>query len=161
MATIGVPAAACKAAPFKEAISRWATGVASASCRFEGAPHKVAISSFTTVSATPPRMLFCFAKTSRSALASPPRTGRRDRSPARSRGAPGAKVFRRDRPARSLRAAVWDLDLRAPPRLHAALAHFKGCFRSRLDAGSHEVPVIDLQDVGLGQGAPLLYSRGS
>ncbi len=152
---------ACEAASFKEAMSRWATGVAVASCRFEGAPHGVAISSFTSVSAAPPRVLFCLSKTSRSALAFrhalevgiallPEHA-----EPLARRFSGGAEPHARFEPA------DWDLDLRAPPRLHAALAHFHGCVRSRLDAGSHEVLVIDVQDVRLGQGAPLLYSQRS
>ena len=153
--------AAVDVAPFKEAMSRWATGVAIASCRFEGAPHGLAISSFTSVSATPPRVLFCLAKTSRSALAFrhalevgvgllPD-----DAEPLARRFSGGAEPHTR------FDAGDWDLDPCAPPRLHAALAHFRGYVRSRLDAGSHEVLVIDVQEVRLGQGAPLLYAQRS
>lgn len=150
---------ACEAASFKEAMSRWATGVAIASCRFEGAPHGLAISSFTSVSATPPRVLFCLAKTSRSALAfrHALEVGvsllPEDAAPLAQRFSGGAEPHTR------FDGDAWDLDPRAPPRLHASLAHIRGGVRSRLDAGSHEVLVIDVQDVVLGEGAPLIYAR--
>ena len=153
--------AAVEAAPFKEAMSRWATGVAIASCRFEGAPHGVAISSFTSVSVTPPRVLFCLSKTSRSALAfrHALEVGiallPEDAEPLARRFSGGAEPHARFDPD------AWDLDPRAPPRLRDALACIRGGVRCRLDAGSHEVLVVDVQDVTLGRGAPLLYSQRS
>ena len=152
---------AVEGAPFKEAMSRWATGVAVASCRFEGAPHGLAISSFTSVSVAPPRVLFCISKASRSALAF------RHALEVGVSLLPddGEAVARRfsggAEPHTRFEAADWELDPRAPPRLRTAIAHFRGGVRSRLDAGSHEVLVIDVQDVVLGEGSPLLYAQRS
>ena len=151
--------AAVEAAAFKEGMSRWATGVAIATCRFEGTPHGLAISSFTSVSAAPPRVLFCLAKSSRSSLAFrhalevgvgllPD-----EAEPLALRFSGGAE------PNARFDADAWDLDPRSPPRLRGALAHFRGIVRSRLDAGSHEVLVVDVQQVALGDGAPLIYAR--
>ena len=146
---------------FKDALSHWASGVAVATCTVDGAPWGLTVSSFTSLSIHPPRVLFCLNKANRSSarflkaeIAAIDVLSEADDDVAR-RFSSGVGAVER------FSGADWDLAPDAPPRFRRSLARFEGRIRSRIEAGSHDVIIIDVKAADAGIGRPLLYhARG-
>ena len=146
---------------FKDALSHWASGVAVATCMADGVPWGLTVSSFTSLSLFPPRVLFCLNKANRSSsrflkaetAAINVLSDADDEVARRFSGQVGA--------AERFSPSEWDLSPEAPPRFRRSLATFEGRIRSRIEAGSHDVVIIDVKAVDTGLGRPLLYhARG-
>ena len=132
-----------------------------ATCNVDGAPWGLTVSSFTSLSVHPPRVLFCLNKANRSSArfleaetAAIDVLGEADDAVAR-RFSSGISAVER------FSGADWDLAPGAPPRFRRSLARFEGRIRSRIEAGSHDVIIIDVKAADAGIGRPLLYhARG-
>ena len=143
---------------FKNAMARLAVGVGVAACwGDDGAPIGLLVSSIAALSAEPPRILFCVQKSVRShnALFRSRRLSLNilaedDRAEAE-RFSNAERVIERFNPA------VWDLDPGAPPRHRAALVALAGVIAHRMDAGTHTVFILNVQDVDARDAPPLVY----
>lgn len=142
---------------YKEAMAQLASAVSVAACWDGALPAGLLVSSLTPLSAEPPRVLFCVQKSVRShdaflrasvcslhVLAEP------DLEEARRFSEAGRQVERFD-PMR------WSLDRDSPPRYRLALIGLVGRIRSRIDAGTHSVFVVNLTETDVREGAPLVY----
>ena len=142
---------------FKSALSRWATGVAIVASEVAGEPWGVAVSSFTSLSVTPPRILFCIAKAGRSAAGllqadeiSINILGE-DQRPMADAFAGGLD------PGERFRDHAWERFPGRAPLLRGALANLRGQVRCRMDGGTHDVIIIDIEHAASADGAPLVY----
>jgi flavin reductase (DIM6/NTAB) family NADH-FMN oxidoreductase RutF len=141
-------------AAFADGLSRLASSVAIVACNTPEGPRGLRVTSVTSVSTTPPRLLVCVNKaaTGHGALiktdaVSIALLGADQAADADAFGEPGRAGFD---PAR------WRLDLATPPQLNDALASFTGPVRCRIDAGAATLFVIDVSTAGSRQGAPLV-----
>ena len=141
---------------FKDNLAQLASGVAIAACWTPRGPQGLLVSSITGLSAEPPRMLFCVRKASSSHAAllradavglSILGEGQRDEAERFSRSDRAAERF----------GSGWSLSSEAPPVLAGSLATLSGPVRSRIDAGSHTIFILDVSQVCSRAGPPLLY----
>jgi len=140
----------------QDGLSRLASGVALAACMTPRGPAGVLVNSLTGLSAQPPRILFCVRKTepSHPALLDAEAVGLSilaDDQQAE------ADPFARAAPPHERFGPRWTLSEGAPPRLAGALASIEGRVRSRIDAGSHTVFVLDIMTAETRPGTPLIY----
>ena len=142
---------------FKSALTRWATGVAIVASEVAGEPWGVAVSSFTSLSVTPPRILFCIAKAGRSASAllqseeisvNILSEGQRSLAEAFAGGIDPEERFR---------GQAWERHPGRAPLLRGALANLRGQVRCRMDGGTHDVIIVDIEHAASADGAPLVY----
>lgn len=140
----------------QDSLSRLASGVALAVCTTPDGPVGVLVNSLTSLSAQPPRILFCVRKIE------PAHPALLEAE------AIGLSVLADDQRAEADRFASpegsderfthrWTLSPSAPPRLADALASVEGRVRSRIDAGSHTVFVLDVTAAETRPGTPLIY----
>lgn len=156
------PSAGCRivrapsAARAQDCLSRLASGVVLAACTTPNGPVGVLVNSLTSLSAQPPRVLFCVGKVE------PAHPALLEAE------AIGLSVLAGDQQAEADRFAGpdaspgrfgrgWTLSPNAPPRLADALASVEGWVRSRIDAGSHTVFVLDVTAAATRPGTPLIY----
>ena len=142
---------------FRQGLSLWASGVAIVTCLEDGQPHGLTISSFTSVSSSPPRILFCLSKQSRSA-----RAFTRADEVAVNILPQGRLEVARDfaggaAPGERFTPADWNYADGRPPRLLDALVHLRGQVRNRLDARTHDIFIIDVEHAASSPGRPLIY----
>lgn len=142
---------------FRQGLSLWASGVAIATCQQEGRPVGLTVSSFASVSVSPPRVLFCISKDSRSSRAfmlsdhvaiNILSEADRDLAIAFAGGADPSDRFTDQ---------GWRTAPGQPPRFDRALVQLSGLVRTRIDAGSHDILIVDVEQATSGEGAPLLY----
>ena len=146
---------------FKDALSQWASGVAVATCTVDGVAWGLTVSSFTSLSLHPPRVLFCLNKANRSSA----QFLKADTAAINVLAEADDDVARRFSgqfgAADRFSPSDWDLTPDSPPRFRRSLATFDGRIRSRIEAGSHDVVIIDVKAVDTAVGRPLLYhARG-
>ena len=143
-------------ATFKDSLARLASGVAVAACWTPKGPRGLLISSITGLSAEPPRMLFCVRKatSSHGALLGADAVGL---SVLAADQQAEAERFSRQDLTHERFGAAWSLDPAAPPVLPRSLATLSGPIRSRIDAGSHTVFILDVSIVTTRSGPPLVY----
>jgi flavin reductase len=142
---------------FREAMARLAAGVAVVACLDDGKPRGLLVSSLTSLSVEPPRVLFCVAKSagSHDLLA---RADRCALSVLSDRDAEEAERFSRiERVAERFTSTAWRLAPTAPPLHRGALIGMTGPISQRIDAGSHSVFILDVQTVETRSAAPLIY----
>lgn len=142
---------------FREAMSRLAGGVGVAACWGSDGPCGLLVSSITSLSADPPRVLFCVRKAAAShddflasQWCSVNILGESDRAEAElfSDGARRAERFS---------DGAWRLeDPRAPVR-PGALAALLGRVSHRMDAGSHSLFVLEIASATAADDRPLVY----
>lgn len=153
-------AAAERAASFRRAMSHLASAVAIVACRREGRPHGVLVSSLTSLSLEPPRLLFCVRK----AAGSHDALLRSDRiSVAILSGAEveEARTFSdQDLAADRFVSARWRHEAFDPPRLDGGLVNLDCTLYQRICAGSHTIFIVDVDEVSAGGDNPLLYFQG-
>jgi flavin reductase len=141
---------------FKDGIAHLASGVAVAACWADGGPRGLLVSSLTSLSTEPPRVLFCVRKatSSHDALLAA--------------AAVSLSILSREQQAEAERFSrpdlvherfgeAWRLDPRAPPSLRAALVSLAGPIYRRIDAGTHTVFILDVSEAVTLRTAPLLY----
>ena len=152
------PAKRATAQDFKDAMSRLAVGVGiAAGLSEDGSPVGLLVSSIAAVSAEPPRILFCVPKTVRSynTLLRAHRLSlnilaESDRTEAERFSSAERAIERFD-------PSIWKLDPGAPPRHRAALVGLSGAVGHRLDAGTHTVFILNVDDVSIQHAGPLVY----
>ncbi len=142
---------------FRQGLSLWASGVAIATCLRDSHPVGVTVSSFASVSVSPPRVLFCLSKASRSSAAFvlTDQVGINiladaDRDLARA-FAGGVE------PGDRFADGHWRLEPGRAPRYDRALVQLSGQVRTRIDAGSHDILIVDVEHAASRNDAPLVY----
>lgn len=142
---------------FREAMSRYASGVTLVTARVDGRDHGFTASSFASVSAEPALVLVCLARSSRSFDAF--------------RSADAYAIhfleFGQEELATHFASrsddkfAAADLDRReaGPTVLHDCLALLHCAREEVVEAGDHVILIGRVLDVELGQGEPLVYHR--
>jgi flavin reductase len=149
-------------ASFRDGLAKLASGVAIVACWDGGRPRGLLVSSLIGLSTEPPRLLFCIRKASM-AHAAILRCDGVGVSILRSDDHEEAQRFSQaERVGERFAPDLWRLDPAAPPTRRGALAAFTGQVRSRIDAGSHTVIILDASTVELGlretaAADPLLY----
>lgn len=145
-----------EAQTFQDCLSRLASGVAIAACAGRSGPEGLLIHSLTGLSPQPPRILFCVRKvepahpallaadTISLSILSSDQQAEADRF---SQPSPKSERF----------GGEWVVPFDAPPRLSGALASVEGRVRTRIDAGSHTVFILDVTLAETQAGAPLVY----
>ena len=142
---------------FRQGLSLWASGVAIATCLKDDAPVGLTVSSLTSVSVSPPRVLFCLAKSSRSSAAflQTDQVGLNILSDA-DRDIALAFAGGSD-PSDRFSNGDWRHQAGQPPRFVPALVHLSGQVRTRIDAGTHDIVIVDVEQTVTGEGRPLVY----
>jgi len=138
-------------------MARLASGVAVVACLDRGVPRGLLVSSLTSLSVEPPRVLFCIAKTagSHASLAGAERCGL---SVLSDRDAEEAERFSSaHRGAERFGAAAWRLLPDQPPLHRGALIGMTGPISQRIDAGSHSVFILDVETIETRNAGPLIY----
>ena len=143
---------------FRDAMSRLAVGVGVAACwGGDGEPVGLLVSSIASVSAEPPRILFCVQKTVRSH-----NTLLRARRIslnilAESDRAEAERFSNAERAIERFDPSVWNLDPNAPPRHRGALVGLSGTVSHRMDAGTHTVFILNVRNISIQHAGPLVY----
>lgn len=142
--------------PLKTAFGRFATGVVLAGCApDEGAPVLITVNSFTSVSLSPPLVLWCLerrASTYNAFMAA----GGYSINILRSEQQALSERFSRHAPA-PLAADQLERWVTGAPVLKDALAAFDCKVIDRHDAGDHVVLIAEVMRFRSADGAPLLY----
>ena len=142
---------------FREAMAHLASGVAVAAC-WEGCePRGLLVSSLTTLSTEPPRVLFCVGKTASAHGAllqaqecSLALLAEADQDEAE-------RFSQRDRRGDRFDPDAWRLEPDAPPQRLDALVGINGFIDQKIDAGSHSIFIVRVTDANVRDGAPLVY----
>jgi flavin reductase (DIM6/NTAB) family NADH-FMN oxidoreductase RutF len=144
---------------FRSACGRFATGVAIASATgADGTPHGLTVSSFTSVSLSPPLILICVghAVTSIDVFResayfgiSVLREGQREIS----------ERFARKQEGRFDRLH-WHMGETGVPLLDGVLAAMECAVRQRITAGDHDIFVGEMVRAHVAEGSPLIYYAG-
>ena len=145
------------AARFRDAMARLAGGVAIVACLDRGQPRGLLVSSLSSLSAEPPRLLFCvrqLAATHDPLL----RAERCSLSVLSDDDVDEAERFSRPDPA-GLRFTTpgWRIPEGGPPRFDGALISPRGSISRRIDAGSHSIFILDVEAVESRDAGPLVY----
>jgi flavin reductase len=142
---------------FKDAMARLAGGVGVAACWDGEAPVGLLVSSIAVLSVEPPRVLFCVRKATRSHNAlfrtrqcSLNILAESDRGEAERFSDP-VRTHERFDPSR------WSLEPQSPPRHRTALIGLVGSIVHRLDAGTHTVFVLGVNQADARDARPLVY----
>ncbi len=142
--------------PLKDALGRFATGIAIATCRgTEGEPIAITVNSFTSVSLTPPLVLWCIEKN-----ASTFDTFMNSDNY-------GISILAADQQAYSDRFAGFEPEMLKPeemvfevtgvPIIKSCLAAFDCKVVDRHEAGDHIILIGEVVGYRSEQGAPLIY----
>ena len=144
-------------ASFRQAMARLAGGVAIVACLDQGVPRGLLVSSLTSLSVEPPRVLFCVGK----AAASHDPLARADRcglSVLSDRDTEEAGRFSNsDRVAERFAPGTWRLEPGAPPLHIGAMIRLTGVISQRIDAGSHSIFILDVETTESREAGPLIY----
>ena len=144
-------------AAFRDAMAQLAGGLAVVAVLDHGAPRGLLVSSLTSLSIEPPRVLFCVGK----AAASHAALLRADRCSLAILGHDDVEEARRfssrSRAAERFSREAWHLRSGEPPQYADALVSLTGCIGNRMDVGSHSVFVLDVKEIRRRDGEPLVY----
>ena len=142
---------------FRHAMSRLASAVGVVACWDRGSPVGLLVSSVTSLSIDPPRLLFCLQKANRSHDAffradacSVSILSDEDQAEAE-RFSSAERYWERFDPA------AWALDPRSPPRYRPALLCLSGTISHRMDAGTHSLFIVNVAEASVGNASPLVY----
>ncbi|MDB5482266.1 MAG: flavin reductase domain protein FMN-binding [Caulobacteraceae bacterium] len=145
------------AARFREAMARLAGGVSIVACLDRGEPRGLLVSSLTSLSTDPPRLLFCvrqLASTHDPLL----RADRCSLSVLTEDDVDEAERFSRPDPAGArFTTPGWRIPEGGPPRFDSALISVCGSISRRIDAGSHSIFILDVEAVESRDAGPLVY----
>jgi len=156
----GAPAAFADAVRFRDAMARMASGVAVVACMDGNRPRGLLVSSMTSLSIEPPRMLFCVRKAagSHDALV---RARRCSLSVLSDADADEANRFSTAMPAADrFGSGAWRLEAGRPPVHSGAMISLTGVISQRTDAGSHSVFFLDIETIETPRpraAGPLIY----
>lgn len=145
-------------ARFRQALGRFASGVTVVTTALEGRPYGMTVSSFSSLSLTPPLVLVCIDKTvSSHAVIS-------------AAGGFVVNVLEQSQEHLSRRFAAreedkfngiaWSSGQLGLPVLDDVLAAIECRLHATLPGGDHTIFVGEVIDAEVGSGAPLLYYRG-
>jgi flavin reductase len=154
------PAAFADAVGFRDAMACLASGVAVVACMDGNRPRGLLVSSMTSLSVEPPRMLFCVRKAagSHDALV---RARRCSLSVLSDAHADEAERFSTATPAADrFGSGAWRLEAGRPPVHSGAMIGLTGVISQRTDAGSHSVFFLDIETIEVMQpraAGPLIY----
>jgi len=154
------PAALADAVRFRDAMARMASGVAVVACTDENRPRGLLVSSMTSLSVEPPRMLFCVRKAagSHDALV---RARRCSLSVLSDADADEADRFSTATDATDrFGSDAWRLEAGHPPVHTGAMIGLTGVISQRTDAGSHSVFFLDIETIAIIEARaarPLIY----
>jgi flavin reductase (DIM6/NTAB) family NADH-FMN oxidoreductase RutF len=144
------------ASRFRDAMARLAGGVAVAACLDRGEPRGLLVSSIASLSLEPQQVLFCVRKAARAhdALMRAERASlsilaEEDRAEAE-------RFFRPELAGDRFRSVGWRMSSAEPPRYEPALIGLAGPLRSRIDAGSHTIFVLEAERVESRPARPLI-----
>jgi flavin reductase len=139
-------------------MARLAGGVAVAACLDgDGRPRGLLVSSLTSLSTEPARMLFCVRKAA-GAHAALLTTHRCSLAVLADHDADEAARFSiAERAAERFSHPAWRLTPGQPPHYGDALINLTGRITQRIDAGSHSMFILDIDEVSAGDAAPLIY----
>jgi 3-hydroxy-9,10-secoandrosta-1,3,5(10)-triene-9,17-dione monooxygenase reductase component len=153
------PGALTQAQQFRDVLGRFATGVTVVTSLADGEPVGMTCQSFTSVSLSPPMVLFCPARTSRAwplirragffcvNLLPSGHEGLADRMASK-----GSDKFA---------GVPWSPSKTGAPLLDGVLGYVDCTVHAVHDAGDHHVVIGRVEDLGPGDGdLPLLYYRG-
>jgi flavin reductase (DIM6/NTAB) family NADH-FMN oxidoreductase RutF len=144
---------------FRNALGSFATGIVVVTAGQAGQERGITVNSFTSVSLDPPLVLWCIAKSSRRYEAFT-KTGKFTVSVLGKSGRAVAEAVASS-PDGSLGAVETETLGAGPPAIAGALAAF-GCRQEALhDGGDHVVIVGRVEAMRYGDGAPLVFFRGS
>ena len=142
---------------FRDSLAKLASGLAIIACWDRGQPRGLLVSSVTGLSTEPPRMLFCVRKAAsahdallRAETVSLSILADDDRLEAE-------RFSRSDLTEGRFGPEAWRLVSGEPPAHKSALVALAGPVRSRIDAGSHTVFILDVSTAQARDGEPLLY----
>ena len=141
---------------FKDGLAALASGVAIVACWWEGRPHGLLVNSLTGLSTEPPRILFCVQKAA-STHAALLHTSVVSLSILSSEQQLEAERFSRTDHRAQRFGPAWRLDPDTPPQLKDALVALRGTVHCRIDAGTHTVLILDVNETCARVGSPLLY----
>jgi flavin reductase (DIM6/NTAB) family NADH-FMN oxidoreductase RutF len=138
----------------RDSLANLASSVGVAACWGDGAPQGVLVRSLMRISASPPRVLLNIDKAAEGhkALLAADVIGLSILSSGQREDADRCDAFG----SASSLAGRWSEAADQPPTLRDALAAVSGRVRSRIDAGSHTLLILDLSDAEHRDGAPLV-----
>jgi flavin reductase len=142
---------------FREAMARLASGVAVVACWDGDVPRGLLVSSLTALSTEPPRVLFCVKKSASShgaLLGAQPCSltllSESDRREAE-------RFSRSDLAHERFKTGVWRLDPDRPPQRHGGLVRLNGFIDQKIDAGSHSIFILRVEEAEIGADPPMVY----
>lgn len=147
-------------AAYREAIGRFATGVAVVTCDGPGGPAGLTTNAVTSLSLDPLLLLVCFDNGSRT-LDAVRSAGRFAVNVLRAGQEDLAKVFASKRMAREKFDAVTHRIAHGVPVLDDALAWLACDVRELLPGGDHTIGIGEVTHVFSGEGDPLLFYGGA
>lgn len=138
---------------FRDALSRFASGVTVVTVAADATMHGMTASSFASVSLDPPRVLVCLDKSSRT------RALLADTFAINVLSAEQEEVSRAfahagEKPFSSL---PHEIGASGAPLIHGALAWIECATSSIVDGGDHDIIVGDVTGCASGEGHPLIY----
>ena len=144
---------------FRAAMRRTAAGVAIITTHGASGPAGITVSSFGSVSMTPPSVLACIARESRT-LAAVLESGFFAASVLADEHSPLAEAFSRPVPDHADRFALghWRSGQTGCLMLDDAVASFDCQLAKTFDYGSHTIIIGDVRTVIVGGAAPLVYA---
>jgi flavin reductase len=155
--TLTLPRPTVDEAAFRQAMSRLASGVAIVACWDGSTPRGLLVSSLTTLSTEPPRVLFCVNKSASAhdallaarecSLALLSQDDRRE----------AERFSRSDLAHERFRATGWRLDPDRPPQRRGGVVRLNGFVDQSLDAGSHSIVVLRVGEAEVGNSPPMVY----
>jgi flavin reductase (DIM6/NTAB) family NADH-FMN oxidoreductase RutF len=156
-ALIDPPRDFADAARFRDAMARLAGGVAIVACLDHGQPRGLLVSSLTSLSTEPPRMLFCVRKAagSHSALHRADRCSLSVLSD--QQGEEAARFSNPALGAQRFTSPDWRVAPGDPPLHAGAVIAMMGRIGQRTDAGSHTVFFFDVETIETSPASPLIY----
>ena len=139
---------------FKQALSRFASGVTVVTVEAGGTKHGMTASSFASVSLDPPRVLVCLDKSSRtrSLLAD---TFAINVLSSEQEAVSRAFAHAGDKPFADLEHEMGATS--GAPLLHGALAWIECATSSIVDGGDHDIIIGDVTGCTSAEGQPLIY----
>jgi flavin reductase (DIM6/NTAB) family NADH-FMN oxidoreductase RutF len=153
---------AIEAAAFKDVLSRFASGVTVVTTMCDGVPHGLTVSAFSSVSASPPRVLICLNNTTDSK----PLIERSGRFAVHILGRADAKLglrFAKMVPGAGdpFEGLAHRLEATGCPILSDCLAWLDCSVDARLPVGDHTIFVGEVEAAGAAasDGEPVLYYR--
>ncbi|RXR23702.1 flavin reductase family protein [Sphingobium fluviale] len=144
---------------FLDAMACLATGVAVVACVDSGHPKGLLVSSLTPLSVDPPSMLFCIRKAAYcyAALSSSDRCSIAILSEADQIEA--ERFSRADRFKERFDSASWILPYGQPPELKGALISMSGNIDKVIDAGTHDIFIVNIDSIKGRSADPLVYFK--